>query len=989
MEMSRTHFGIWNASDGTFTPVEISCHDSAVTISGSKDEGYMFYADSVTSGDFAAGEETIPYKFYLPESGFYRNATRNSANYLSDEVYLAEETVADGKYTFYYLAKAVDGLQKSELSVKYSNDLSGVNIEETNDLTDSEDNQTYYAWRIVVDSSFSGDDEEFYIYIEGEKNRVYYSHYDFIDIHDAEVVPESQQLYWFDESDVEVNGEGYLQVKEGDDSNIKRYAEAGANWTNKELTVYRYFAIKIGENYKAVDSVLADEAEGISIKKSSEDNKYLYVVEWTGFGKYHFATEVNGTEYRFNLNVKLPGTGFYLTSTRSEDAYLENKFHYINATEKNVEGTEAYFYLIAPTYEYTVDEISVSCVKNEKNVNGISIDKPTVENLGGTSYFLFKIAVNESYRGDDYMNFQIEYENDEDSWCTYKSIRIYDSTEIAESKQLYAFDCDEVEVDNDQKLQLKDEQNYTLDNIAGKGSNFSSRAGTITRCFAVKENGNYYAVDSLTASGVGISIAKSEDYEHGYTIEWSDFGEYRLVGIYKENENYFNLTAELPNAGFYSSANRNEDGYLDGEFHYVNATDRSEDGTEAYFYLIARTYGYSVEEIQISIGESNWDEEQGKSVWSEEQIEGLSIGTPEIKTFDGEEYVVWKVTIGETYRSTDYYRYFRISYGDNDYSWSNTESIRIYDSTEIPEAVQLYFFEPYNVTLGEDGKFEPKEDGSELQNFVEKKLRGYGATYYDTGYFAVKQGENYYPVTNVSSPESVKITEKNGVYTVSILKIGEYEITAEYQGKTYKMRANFSLPSDGFFAEEERTAENYLYDYFSVKDAVEKSADGKESYCYLYWLYSPDDAGEEEIHLESFDNGRDSTDTAGLKFEKVKEIVEENGQTYYVFKITVPATYTAINGNEETWKVTDGNGFTTFVIKSFGLGDIDRNGKIDFVDALYLRRYVAGWSGYTLADASVANVHIDAEDNKIDDADVIALERYIAGWKDYKTLPVA
>ena len=42
-----------------------------------------------------------------------------------------------------------------------------------------------------------------------------------------------------------------------------------------------------------------------------------------------------------------------------------------------------------------------------------------------------------------------------------------------------------------------------------------------------------------------------------------------------------------------------------------------------------------------------------------------------------------------------------------------------------------------------------------------------------------------------------------------------------------------------------------------------------------------------------------------------------------------------------------------------------------------------------LADASVANVHIDEEDNKIDDADVIALERYIAGWKDYKTLPVA
>ena len=71
-------------------------------------------------------------------------------------------------------------------------------------------------------------------------------------------------------------------------------------------------------------------------------------------------------------------------------------------------------------------------------------------------------------------------------------------------------------------------------------------------------------------------------------------------------------------------------------------------------------------------------------------------------------------------------------------------------------------------------------------------------------------------------------------------------------------------------------------------------------------------------------------------------------------------------------------------------GDVDDNLKIDIVDALYLKRYVAGWDGYELVDSIAANVCLEENEDeagKINSADVIALERYIAGWKGYEKLP--
>ena len=67
-------------------------------------------------------------------------------------------------------------------------------------------------------------------------------------------------------------------------------------------------------------------------------------------------------------------------------------------------------------------------------------------------------------------------------------------------------------------------------------------------------------------------------------------------------------------------------------------------------------------------------------------------------------------------------------------------------------------------------------------------------------------------------------------------------------------------------------------------------------------------------------------------------------------------------------------------------GDVDDNLNVDLMDAIYLRRYVAGWDGYTLTDSSVAYLN---SDGVIDIADVMVLEKYIARYKGYEMLPVA
>mgnify|MGYP002560284487 CR=1 FL=1 len=65
-------------------------------------------------------------------------------------------------------------------------------------------------------------------------------------------------------------------------------------------------------------------------------------------------------------------------------------------------------------------------------------------------------------------------------------------------------------------------------------------------------------------------------------------------------------------------------------------------------------------------------------------------------------------------------------------------------------------------------------------------------------------------------------------------------------------------------------------------------------------------------------------------------------------------------------------------------GDIDGNDKVDFADALYLKRHIAGWDAYKTIDAVTSDLNNDGE---VDLQDLIILEKHIAGWTGYQNIP--
>ena len=76
----------------------------------------------------------------------------------------------------------------------------------------------------------------------------------------------------------------------------------------------------------------------------------------------------------------------------------------------------------------------------------------------------------------------------------------------------------------------------------------------------------------------------------------------------------------------------------------------------------------------------------------------------------------------------------------------------------------------------------------------------------------------------------------------------------------------------------------------------------------------------------------------------------------------------------------------TLKARAIRYGDIDDNMQVDFIDAIWLKRYIAGWTGYEKVDTQIADLN---GDGKVNLYDAIILEKHIAGDSRYSSLPVA
>ena len=133
-------------------------------------------------------------------------------------------------------------------------------------------------------------------------------------------------------------------------------------------------------------------------------------------------------------------------------------------------------------------------------------------------------------------------------------------------------------------------------------------------------------------------------------------------------------------------------------------------------------------------------------------------------------------------------------------------------------------------------------------------------------------------------------------------------------------------------------------------------------------------AGLEGIECEYSDDGRTCEFTLEALMKKI-------GATKYIIK-----NYVWDESFDESTEGITKRTLNTITAKFIPMvyGDADRSGKVEFADALYLKRCLAGWEGYE----GVNNIANDLNnDGEFTVADITILERHLAGWKGYETLP--
>ena len=876
-------FGIWRAETQQLELAEISTDELGESMSLEEcEEGcYMISSNVSGSGNLkAANGETIKYTSTLPSCGVYSAPEKSDENYLTNQISLNDT----GKE--FYLIVDGNGIEKNELKLN-------INVPEalsaSDDCTEQTDgNNKYFVWKITASDEFEPEDDGIGANFEILKNNRYY---DSTWLYISYTIAAGQQLYWFYAYETKVDSNGII-LTEAAGAQYEQYARTRI-WDD-ENPVMGYFAVKTESgSYKAVDSVISDSPDDLIVTKAEDG--YAYNLKWAKEGNYICRATVDGKEYKIKAGFNLPSMGFYSTKDRSIDSYLGNEFHYIDAADENKK--EAYFYIITDTCGYELDEVTMTCgrwVRGEwkaKKVNGISIESIP----GSDKYFVYRVTVSDQYRENgDSERFGLANYNGSCSCSNW--IQIYDSTEISQNQQLYWFDSWKVKTDSKGKLSLPEETGYnSLDDAASKrleyyhilNESYEDKQGY----FAIKDSeGGYYAVDTVSAPDTKAVEISKNGFE--YSIRWKEFGEYQFTAE-KDGENYrFYLIARLPGMGFYKHPVRISENYIE-EFYFADAAETGNNGKEAYFYIIASTYGYEADNIEIKTRIYNDETYE----YEDADVQGVSVEKLEDFPLDSEDCCVWKVTVTDEYKG-DYTSNsrvnFKVVYNENDW---NSEGINIYDSEAISPDQQMYWFYNGNVRADENGKL-TAEAHTTLNEAAQKEMyrEGVNSTY---GYLAVKDDNgDYYALDNVtvSDRDNVKLSKDGFEYYVSWNQFGSYVFKGIRDGKAYKFKLTVNLPSMGFYSSPDRSVDKYLGTEMYFEDIPQKSKDKKEAIAYFITpIYSDKDnikieVGQYKLNSDSGEREWQAENNDGIVFSNQKEAVFGT-EKYYVWEVHIGNKY--------------------------------------------------------------------------------------------------
>ena len=967
-----------------------------ISIEKDEENAYRYYIRWTEFGIYTlkAEYEGSEYMFNivvgLPELGVYSSPVREESSYLYKEFHFADAQVTDENGAVFYLIGQTGGTDPADIKVTVQKGIEGIIVGEPQEYTETQESKDYFICPVTItrDYRYSGRGVEFNCTAKWGSNV-------WIRIYDSSEYSPDRQLYMFEGGGVDICEDGMLKAREGYSINFDEEAQRMERTDNNSDRMYGYFAVKKNGNYYAVDNLTASDNNNVKIKKDYEvKNGYRYVIDWSQFGAYTLNAEYEGSEYMFNLSVDLPEIAFYNEPVRDAENYLDGELHYIDAADTNESGSEAYFYLIASAYGYDINDTSVAIRERnddydwvEKNVPGISISEPRYLD-DSHKYCVWTIIVSKDYKGDrsnsamrddfgynnrkpnNYFSFLISYK-DEDGYSDSESIRasVYDSMEIADDQILYWFDKDYADTDDSKKIISKGYYYYAEKALFPSETVDAAlyKNGKREGWFAVKtDEGEYYAVDNVEVTD-NANIKLNYDGNR-YTVKWSDFGDYRFTAVYEDKEYKQNLFLHVPDTGFFSSEDVSEKTYLDGEFHFITSDNKSADGKEAYFYLIGgEGYKYYY---------PAFIDDNDKPV----QSDGICFELLPGSTYQKQ---VWKVTVTSDYR-TGYYSARQIGWFSESGYLRKTEEINIYDSTEVPEEEQLYWFSDYEVRIRQDadGRLESEDENCTLDECANRILRTSHNN--EAGYFAIKKGKNeYYAVDSVKAEGfTVGKNKITGLYIVNRPGIGEYYCSAvdSTDGREYRMKVIFKLPDSGFYSSINEQSSDTFLGSFDYNTSLVKA------FYYICPEEDFDSIGTDNINAEILKADSENDETVdGLRIGE-KGSIDKGGNTYYYWKIEVADSYSFNREIRLNFSFRE-NTAQSEPIKVLGpveCGDVDTNGTVDFVDALWLKRHVAKWNGYSDIYMKSADVN---NDGKADEADVMILERYLAGWEEYRNLP--
>ena len=526
--------------------------------------------------------------------------------------------------------------------------------------------------------------------------------------------------------------------------------------------------------------------------------------------------------------------------------------------------------------------------------------------------------------------------------------------------------------------------------------------------FAIKENGNYYAVEpsvhGIEGKAPTVRIYKTQNTKH-YALYTDSLGNSIIQAEYKgkiyKTECTVWLDLKIGESFFEHPEPNSKNMITTGEFRFDEAAERNTENTEVYFYTLIE------ENLELIL----WD--RSKRVATE--IRGIIIeNEEETINLNGEALQLCKITLTDEYETTN-----------NPEVWFNLKeksgealhdvqlsSLKIYGADTEP---MLHVFNQYytsvqneKLTLSE----EARKRGTDLSPF---KNIGLAEGDNNIVYFAIKQGTEYCLVNDIDIAEeglNIKDYEQSGAKCLEAEKAGSYTLNGMYNGKDYSTTLDvIKFRNFGYFKKPERAKSEEFFGRFAFDEAAEKDEAETEAYFYVIA-----EAGNRQLNKVSLSVSEIKTNpsTGHDDFKKEQKKVERieikapyetdfDGIRCFIWKIAVADAFQPSNDDRIEdqilfslknfdFRANDGNisGMSIRIVgksesKIPGLGKFIGSGRINAADALYLRRSLAGWENYK---ATLENADIN-QDGVIDKADVIALERHIAGWKGYKTLPVS